>query len=55
MKAVHSKNSITKLIQREGLDKIEEPASLKITAIKESQLAICNVYETNKLDYLLFF
>ena len=51
MKAVHSVNSIKKLLQREGLDKIE-PAPLKITVIKESPLANCDGYEANKLPFL---
>ena len=51
MKAVHSVNSIKKLLQREGLDKIE-PAPLKITVIKESPLAKCDGYEANKLPFL---
>ena len=52
MKAVHSVNSIKKLLQREGLDKIEEPAPLKITVIKENPLAKCDGYEANKLPFL---
>ena len=51
MKAVHSVNSIKKLLQREGLDKIE-PAPLKITVIKENPLANCDGYEANKLPFL---
>ena len=52
MKAVHSVNSIKKLLQREGLDKIEEPAPLKITIIKENPLSKCDGYEANKLPFL---
>ena len=52
MKAVHSVNSIKKLLQREGLDKLNEPAPLKITVIKESPLANCDGYEANKLPFL---
>ena len=52
MKAVHSVNSIKKLLQREGLDKIEEPAPLRITVIKESPLSKCDGYEANKLPFL---
>ena len=52
MKAVHSVNSIKKLLQREGLDKIEEPAPLKITVIKENPLSKCDGYEANKLPFL---
>ena len=52
MKAVHSVNSIKKLLQREGLDKIEEPAPLKITVIKENPLASCDDYAPNKLPFL---
>jgi hypothetical protein len=51
MKAVHSVNSIKKLLQREGLDKVE-PAPLKITVIKENPLANCDGYEANKLPFL---
>ena len=52
MKAVHSVNSIKKLLQREGLDKLEEVAPLKITVIKENPLAKCDGYEANKLPFL---
>ena len=52
MKAVHSVNSIKKLLQREGLDKIEDVAPLKITVIKENPLAKCDDYEPNKLPFL---
>ena len=52
MKAVHSVNSIKKLLQREGLDKIEEPAALRITVIKENPLSKCDGYEANKLPFL---
>ena len=52
MKAVHSVNSIKKLLQREGLDKIEEAAPLKITVIKENPLVKCDDYEPNKLPFL---
>ena len=52
MKAVHSVNSIKKLLQREGLDKLEEVAPLKITVIKESPLVKCDGYEANKLPFL---
>ena len=52
MKAVHSVNSIRKLLQREGLDQIEEPAPLKITVIKESPLAKYDGYISNKLPFL---
>ena len=52
MKAVHSVNSIKKLLQREGLDKINEPAPLKITVIKENPLANCDGYVANKLPFL---
>ena len=52
MKAVHSVNSIKKLLQREGLDKINEPAPLKITVIKENPLANLDGYEANKLPFL---
>ena len=52
MKAVHSVNSIKKLLQREGLDKINEPAPLKITIIKENPLANCDGYVANKLPFL---
>ncbi len=52
MKAVHSVNSIRKLLQREGLDKADEPPPLKITVIKENPLANCDGYEANKLPFL---
>lgn len=52
MKAVHSANSIKKLLQRQGFDKIENMAPLKITVIKESPLANLDGYEANKLPFL---
>ena len=52
MKAVHSVNSIKKLLQREGFDKMKEVAPLKITVIKENPLANSDGYEANKLPFL---
>jgi len=52
MKAVHSANSIKKLLQRQGFDKIEDMAPLKITIIKENPLANLDEYEANKLPFL---
>ena len=52
MKAVHSVNSIKKLLQREGLDKMEEVAPLRITVIKDNPLANCDDYQANKLPFL---
>ena len=52
MKKVHSVNSIKKLLEREGLDKLQDQPPLKITVIKESPLANCDGYEANKLPFL---
>ena len=52
MKAVHSANSIKKLLQRQGFDNIENMAPLKITIIKENPLANLDEYEANKLPFL---
>ena len=52
MKAVHSTNSIMKLLQREGLNKIEEIAPLKISVIKENPIANSDGYIPNKLPFL---
>ena len=51
MKAVHSANSIRKLLQREGLEKIE-PQPLKIAVIKENPIAEDDGYESKKLPFL---
>ena len=52
MKAVHSANSIKKLLQRQGFDNFENMAPLKISVIKESPLANLDEYEANKLPFL---
>ena len=52
MKAVHSVNSIKKLLEREGLDKINEQPPLKITVIKENPIANMDELQTNKLPFL---
>ena len=52
MKAVHSVNSIRKLLQREGLDKVEEVAPLRITVIKDNPIANSDEYQANKLPFL---
>jgi len=52
MKAVHSANSIKKLLQRQGFDNFENMAPLKITVIKENPLANLDEYEANKLPFL---
>ena len=52
MKAVHSVNSIKKLLEREGLDKVNEQPPLKITVIKENPIANMDEYQVNKLPFL---
>ena len=52
MKAVHSVNSIKKLLEREGLDKLKDQPPLKITVIKENPLANMDECQTNKLPFL---
>ena len=52
MKAVHSVNSIRKLLQREDLDKVEEVAPLKITVSKDNPIANSDEYQANKLPFL---
>ena len=55
MKKVHSVNSIKKLLEREGLDKLKDQPPLKITVIKENPIAnVDNVDDcpTNKLPFL---
>ena len=52
MKAVHSVNSIKKLLEREGLDKLKEQPPLKITVIKENPIANMDECQTNKLPFL---
>ena len=52
MKAVHSANSIKKLLQRQGFDNFENMTPLKISVIKESPLDNLDEYEANKLPFL---
>ena len=52
MKAVHSVNSIKKLLEREGLDKLKDQPPLKITVIKENPIANMDECQTNKLPFL---
>ena len=52
MKAVHSVNSIKKLLEREGLDKLSDQAPLRITVIKENPIANMDELQTNKLPFL---
>ena len=52
MKAVHSVNSIKKLLEREGLDKLNDQPPLKITVIKENPIANMDECQTNKLPFL---
>ena len=52
MKAIHSVNSIKKLLEREGLDKLKDQPPLKITVIKENPLANRDELQTNKLPFL---
>ena len=52
MKKVHSVNSIKKLLEREGLDKLQDQPPLKITVIKENPLANFDECQTNKLPFL---
>ena len=52
MKAVHSVNSIKKLLEREGLDKLKDQPPLKITVIKENPIANMDERQTNKLPFL---
>ena len=52
MKKVHSVNSIKKLLEREGLDKLQDQPPLKITVIKENPLANYDECQTNKLPFL---
>ena len=52
MKKVHSVNSIKKLLEREGLNKLQDQPPLKITVIKENPLANYDECQTNKLPFL---
>ena len=52
MKAVHSVNSIKKLLEREGLDKLKDQPPLKITIIKENPIANMDECQSNKLPFL---
>ena len=52
MKAVHSVNSIKKLLEREGLDKLKDQPPLKITVVKENPIANMDECQTNKLPFL---
>ena len=52
MKKVHSVNSIKKLLEREGLDKLQDQPPLKITVIKENPIANYDECQTNKLPFL---
>ena len=52
MKKVHSVNSIKKLLEREGLDKLSDQAPLRITVIKENPIANMDELQTNKLPFL---
>ena len=52
MKKVHSVNSIKKLLEREGLDKLQNQPPLKITVIKENPIANMDECQTNKLPFL---
>ena len=52
MKAVHSVNSVRKLLQREGLENAKEVAPLRITVIKENPIACLDGYEPKKLPFL---
>ena len=49
LKDVHSVKSVQKLLLRENAD---EQAPLRITIIKESPLASCDGYVSNKLPFL---
>ena len=52
MKKVHSVNSIKKLLEREGLNKLQDQPPLKITVIKENPIANYDECQTNKLPFL---
>ena len=52
MKKVHSVNSIKRLLEREGLDKLQDQPPLKITVIKENPIANLDECQTNKLPFL---
>ena len=52
MKAVHSANSIKRLLEREGLDKIDTTTPLKLTVIKENQNDNSDELDPNKLPFL---
>ena len=52
MKKVHSVNSIKKLLEREGLDKLNDQPPLKITVIKENPIANMDENQTSKLPFL---
>ena len=52
MKAVHSANSIKRLLEREGLDKIDTTTPLKLTAIKENPNDNSDELDPNKLPFL---
>ena len=52
MKAVHSTNSIKRLLEREGLDKIDTTTPLKFTVIKENPNDISEELDPNKLPFL---
>ena len=52
MKKVHSVNSIKKLLEREGLDKLNDQPPLRITVIKENPIANMDELQTNKLPFL---
>ena len=52
MKKVHSVNSIKKLLEREGLDKLNNQPPLRITVIKENPIANMDELQTNKLPFL---
>ena len=52
MKAVHSANSIKRLLEREGLDKIDTTTPVKLAVIKENQNENSDEFEPNKLPFL---
>ena len=52
MKAIHSANSIKRLLEREGLDKIDITTPLKLTVIKENQNDNSDELEPNKIPFL---
>ena len=52
MKAVHSANSIKRLLEREGLDKIDTTTPLKLTVIKENPNDNSDELDPNKLPFL---